>query len=634
MRPRSIPPALFLGLLAFVLYSYTAAPDIMFGDSGEFQFTLALAGVSHPTGYPLYHVLGWLWSMLFGLNPAQGANQFSAFWGGVAVATFYLLCYEAFSQFLVRLKWDWGAGWMAIVPTIVFAGNPTFWAQSTRAEVYALNAALVAAVLGATLALGRKDKRPGGAWVVALLFGLGFTHHLTIGMFIPGVFAYVWLVRPDLLRWGKLLRLMPFVLAPLLLYLFIPLRVSASSWLSPTLAPDQTLQLFDTSVLGYIRFILGAGFAPALHSPAAALAQIPVAANLFYLHFGIIGLALIMVGIVGLVLEEQVPVLVLSAMSFILLVGFNLFYGIGDIHTFYIPPYLIATLWLGYGLIYVVDLLTRFTGTRSRPYLMAFTLIALLIPLLAFRNYRADFDRNSDYNARITWTRILDHDLPENAIVVSNDRDEMVPLVYLQQIENQATGMSGLFPLIHPDPAWADLNETLRSALATGRPVYVIKPMPGAEALFEVEELEFGVTRILAEHPTPEGSFEMPHGDALRWLDIDWKGDSSPGGELIVTLTWRAVDTPTTPLHSFLQIYNADGEKVKQADDHRPGGDYIPATLWRSGDVIIDTFTLPLPDVLPPGDYTLVAGFYDPTTGERVAPPMPVASLISPALYE
>ena len=130
MRSRNLPFSLLLGLAAFVAYALTAAPGLLGGDAGEFQFTLPLAGVSHPTGYPLFHVLGWVWERAFGANPAWGANLFSAFWGGVAVAAFYLFSAEAIQRLIARMKWRGGAGWLAGITTVIFAANPTFWAQA------------------------------------------------------------------------------------------------------------------------------------------------------------------------------------------------------------------------------------------------------------------------------------------------------------------------------------------------------------------------------------------------------------------------------------------------------------------------------------------------------------------------
>ncbi len=651
MRPRSLFPAFLLGLLAFLAYRLTAAPAVLPGDAGEFQFTVPLAGVSHATGYPLYHVLGWAWSWLYRRNPAQGVNHFSALWGGVAVALFYLLAYEALKQLTVHLRWRSRAGLVAAVATLIFAGNPTLWAQATQAEVYTLQAALVAGLLGAALAVGGRETRPDtrpprpltiGA-TVALLLGLGLTHHLSILLFLPGLLVYLFLVRPDIFAPRNLLRLAPFLFLPLLLYLYIPLRLPASPWLKLSLAPGQTLDLFDNSVGGILRFTLGLGFAPALRGPAAAIAQIPVAAQNLFLHFGWVGLALIALGLIALILEDQLPALLLTGVSFLCLTIFNLFYGIQDIAAYYIPPYLIATLWLGLGLAYAVDLLTRVINPKARPYLLPLTLAALAIPYFHFQTHRSEFDRSDAYATTFRWQEILTlgfsqgklpgelpGKLPADAILISNDRDEITPLLYFQHVLGQAPHLTGLFPLIHPSPAWADLNTTLATATASGRPVYTIKPMPGVEALYRMEILAADVSRIEGPHPAPEPSFESPYGDYLRWLNTTWSGDTRPGGDLHVELFWRIVQTPPLPWHSFLHLLDPDGNKIAQADDHRPGGNYLPAPLWRPGDVVNDTFVLPLPADLPPGNYTLVTGFYDPTTGAALTSPLAIAIVQSP----
>ena len=41
-------------------------------------------------------------------------------------------------------------------------------------------------------------------------------------------------------------------------------------------------------------------------------------------------------------------------------------------------------------------------------------------------------------------------------------------------------------------------------------------------------------------------------------------------------------------------------------------------STWPVGEPFRDHVLLPLPADLPRGDYTLLAGLYDPTTGERV----------------
>ena len=628
MRSRHVVPAFLLGLVAFIAYALTAAPDVLYGDAGEFQFTLPLAGIGHPTGYPLFHILGWGWERFFGSNPAWGANLFSAFWGGVAVGVFYLFSVEALERLLARLKWSSGARWLAGLTTTVFALNPTLWAQAIQAEVYTLHAAFVAAILGATLAVGR-SRDPWPLWPLALLLGLGLTHHLTTIFLIPGVFLFLLLTRPDLFHFKTLFKTLPWLLAPLLLYLYLPLRAPASPWLTPQLTPGRTLALFENTLAGNLRFILGVGFSSELGA-APLTQQLATASGLYLTHFTWAGLVLIALGLLALVLEGDWALLLLTGVSFLLLQLFNLVYGIGDIYTYYLPLYLIATLWLGMGLAYVVEGLTRMTSPQWRRGWLILPALILFLPAFLFRTYLPQLNRSEDRAARTQWETILAQSLPDDALLASNDRDEMVPLIYIQQVEGRAQGMLGLFPLLAATPDWADLNMTLKSALATGRPTYVIKPMPGIEALYEVAEVGGGVMQVLGPQPAPPDSYEAPYTPDLRWLGVDWAGEPVAEGALDVTIYWRAVQQPQIIWHSFLHVVDASGEKVTQADDHRPGGVYLPSTLWRSGDVIADRFHLTLPADLAPGEYTLLAGFYDPATGERIAEPLAVGALLIP----
>ena len=53
-----------VSLLAFLLYIRTLAPGLSFIDSGELGTVAATLGVAHPTGYPLFTLLGWLFTRL------------------------------------------------------------------------------------------------------------------------------------------------------------------------------------------------------------------------------------------------------------------------------------------------------------------------------------------------------------------------------------------------------------------------------------------------------------------------------------------------------------------------------------------------------------------------------------------
>src|SRR4051794_22260460 len=61
---RPLPQAILAGGLAGLVYLLTLTPSIAWGDSPELVTGARMLGVAHPTGYPLYMLLGHLWQRL------------------------------------------------------------------------------------------------------------------------------------------------------------------------------------------------------------------------------------------------------------------------------------------------------------------------------------------------------------------------------------------------------------------------------------------------------------------------------------------------------------------------------------------------------------------------------------------
>ena len=51
---------LVAALVSFAVYAWSAAPNVTLLDSGEFLVAAQHFGVPHPTGYPLWTLLNWL----------------------------------------------------------------------------------------------------------------------------------------------------------------------------------------------------------------------------------------------------------------------------------------------------------------------------------------------------------------------------------------------------------------------------------------------------------------------------------------------------------------------------------------------------------------------------------------------
>lgn len=79
-------------IITFIVYNFTLAPGLMFTDSGELAAAANTLGITHPTGYPLFTILGYIWSNLpIGGSVIYKMNLFSAFWASMTSVIFYLI---------------------------------------------------------------------------------------------------------------------------------------------------------------------------------------------------------------------------------------------------------------------------------------------------------------------------------------------------------------------------------------------------------------------------------------------------------------------------------------------------------------------------------------------------------------
>ncbi len=110
-----------------------------------------------------------------------------------------------------------------------------------------------------------------------------------------------------------------------------------------------------------------------------------------------------------------------------------------------------------------------------------------------------------------------------------------------------------------------------------------------------------------------------------QWSDFAWlRGVAYPegfrvwsGGSLAVLLHWEALRAARQDYSVFLHLLDAAGQLVAQADGY-PRGGLRPTTIWQAGETIVDIRRIELPLDLPEGEYTLVVGWYDWRTGDRL----------------
>ncbi|MCS6826235.1 MAG: hypothetical protein NZ553_06460, partial [Caldilinea sp.] len=199
----------------------------------------------------------------------------------------------------------------------------------------------------------------------------------------------------------------------------------------------------------------------------------------------------------------------------------------------------------------------------------------------------------------------------------SNDRNEMVPLFYLQVVEGRGKGHTGLFPLIAPGERFQDIGATVQTALDDGgsQSVYLIKAMPGLEARFALEPRTPPLVEVMGSHTAevPAVRLDAPYGPLLL-LGYTWT--PTPEG-VEVTLVWRVLTALEDNYTATVQLFDARGEKIGQ-DDRPPGGLYYPTSLWKSGETLVDRHTILLQTGATPR--SMLVGMYRSADGELLAP--------------
>lgn len=196
-------------LISFIVYFLTTAPSVTLEDSGELAVAGDYLGVPHPPGYPLWTMCAYVFTRIFSFvtymgqpNPAWAIGLMSGFFGALAAGIMAMLINKCAKQLVLHATDD-GTSKINVpsyIPTttclvsaisgsLAFAFSPVEWSQSTIIEVYTLNSFFLMLIF---LFIFKWLCKPSVKllWLVAFLFGLGFTNYqVLLFMAVPMVIA-------------------------------------------------------------------------------------------------------------------------------------------------------------------------------------------------------------------------------------------------------------------------------------------------------------------------------------------------------------------------------------------------------------------------------------------------------------
>jgi hypothetical protein len=449
--------------IAFAAYVRTLAPTVMWYDMGEFATAASALGIAHNTGYPLFVLLGKLFTFLPLGDPAYRVNLLSAVFGALTVALTFLI--------LSRLTSSSIAAWAGAL-TIAFSS--TLWSNATWAISYDLNAFLTLLVFLLLLRwweAGEAKNLLGALFV----FGLGFGNHRLIAVMALPIAYLIWRqmsAEPERRTPRAFVAMAAAFLTGLSINLYLPLRAAmepAYMWADASNVPT-FLRMVTTGAARSSVFVNPFRSIPDLHVWWTVLTRYPV------YELTVPGLLLAALG--GWELARRRGRIFACTL---MVVGTALVmvsvYGIHNIYNYFQPIYLVAAVWIGCGIHWIEDhararleSIDSGLGSGRLPQLgiVLIVCLSLLMPTyLARRNY-ARLNRSAHRDARDFARFALAKAGPDGILLA--DFWSWAPMKYLQLVEGMGTDVTVL-PAIS-DPG-LDQIQFLDGLLKAGAPVYV-----------------------------------------------------------------------------------------------------------------------------------------------------------------
>jgi hypothetical protein len=131
-----------------------------------------------------------------------------------------------------------------------------------------------------------------------------------------------------------------------------------------------------------------------------------------------------------------------------------------------------------------------------------------------------------------------------------------------------------------------------------------------AQVNLETRQRQFDTPKI--RHPA-----ETVLGEAGQIKLLGYDVSPTENNTLPLTLYWQAGAEMDTDYTVFVQLLDDTDQLVTQIDS-QPQADAAPTTTWLSDEIVTDPYTLTLPPGLPTGDYRLITGMYNASTGQRL----------------
>lgn len=414
-------------IVPLIVYVLTLLPGLTFIDSDELAAVAATLGVAHPTGYPLFTLIGNLFSHLPFGEEIYNMNLMSAVIASATIAVLFNFMYfllSTLSENNTNSKGKLEKSDETLLYNISLAASFllafcfTFWDSANQLEVYALHCLIIISLmyLFCVVAFSEIDSILKGKYFLLFTYiaGLGFSHHLSLSFMMPGLLylAYVYLpIKKSILPKIALLAFL-FILG-LTPYFYLLIR-----------GDNSVLHWGDTGdFASWFRHISGSDFGDRMFAATEnSAAQFKRFFKRFPSELGYVHLLFIPFGIMYLYKNSR-TFLIYLAISFVTCVALAINYSILDIFNYFLLAIIVSVVISGFGLKHLID------KTGGNKAVLGYVAVLLSLSPLVVNYTKAD--RSKETIAQDFAVSAL-RSAPQNSIILTT----FLPSFYLQFVES------------------------------------------------------------------------------------------------------------------------------------------------------------------------------------------------------
>jgi len=408
--------------LSGLIYLKTMCPGVDYIDSGELSANCLFLGIPHPTGYPMYVLLGRLFTMVMPGSAITSSHLLSLVSTSGAAGFLYLI--------IKRLvKPSPYASLISGSSALFAAFLPVWWNQGTSNEVYSL-ALLANLVIIYLVLLYYYKSREKFLFSAVYIWSLSLGFHLSTFFLLPAM-AYIYIAKngfriPD---FKKLTIMAILIVTGLSIYLYLPIRAAYQPFLN--WSDPSNLQGLYNHLSGWQYQVW------MFQSISIMINGIVLYAESVYENFGLIGVLPALIGLITIFRKANK-----LGIFLLLILLSNLFYSsnydIADIESYYLPGFIVLAIMFGLGLSSIVSYLIKIpSGKQQRIIIKIFVFI--LLGCLPFFNLVHSF-YNQDKSAKTfpeTAVNLILQSMEQNSLAFIENWDIYSPWLYLHYIEHQ-----------------------------------------------------------------------------------------------------------------------------------------------------------------------------------------------------